>query len=1273
MAEIGELKAKITADILSYEQAVEKVKRKTNDLQTTAQKAEVSFQGLNTALSKLGVSHEYITKINDTLRKANPKILEQQLEQVRKELVNLGANSKEIDKITKEIMKANSGAAMLEVTTRDLGMAFSTLSVAMATVVTKSVQIAANFEQEMAKVKSVTMATGVEFDALRNKAAELGATTAFSASQAAQGMFELATAGFKTDDIINALPAVMNGATAAQIELAQAAEITSSILNGFGLETTETTKLMDILTKASVDSNSGLVDLGYAMKYVGPLAKSLGITVEEATSAISLLSNAGIKGESAGTALRGALAQLLNPAKENAELMDALGISITTSEGKMKSLSEIIDSFRNALNGMAEADRNAAIAKIIGTEAASGFLVLMDAGKEQIDAFSDSLRNSAGITNEIAEIQKNTLKGAIDELKSSLEAVGITVGDSFAPMIRGVAEDLTKLALGFEGLDNPTQQAIITFTTLTPLIGSVVVSIYALRTALVALEVSVPILAAVSLVFGGLAAAYAFTKTKADEAKLSQEQYTQRIEESATKANNLANEYDTLANKLKTVSSDTDGAKAAKERMAEIMSELQRLSPGIVQGYDNETGAIRTMRGEVNSLTEALRRNTIEKMSNAKAAIADLNTRLSTVQGRRVSLIKEQKNYSSDKIRTINAEIMKEESTVRKQIDALTKIYDGLDKSLKNQDLLDFKIENDPPPVTTGGTKRLSDYISDSSAGKKSSENKKTIEDIAKEQYQSSLRWIQYKKNLTQMSVEDELAAYERLLIRYKQYNDIRMEMEEKIYQTKGVLTQNSFENSSEWIEKEEMRMRLSGKTDQEVAQMKIDAWERVRSRYAANTEYYKQADRELYNIRIQIMREAEQELKELDREREDAYKELKSTIIDSVKDAERAELDSIRKRKDAELDALREREDAELDSLSRRKQAIEDFYSDQVESIEDEKTAEDKKKILDDIEKYKYATSKEGREKYNDLLAELRELERKEEKDALDKEKRDKLRALEDEERDIKDSYKNREREISNNYEKIYNDTQSHFDNLISAMESYTGDAEGFERMLSDSRISLNAEANSQILQQIRSFVNDYNAEMSRINTKSDEIRERVNESITDSNPPSNSNNNSGGSNTPGSGNSKKEFTGWSMYDGSIKYSVDKNGYIFKNGNFVPAENYKWIPQEVIDKARNVKKGIYHTGRDGMTGLNFSVADQLLPDEIAAILQDREYVFQPKQLDSLLGAVRGGGQVINNNYNAPLIAHDGDVRLEDDTDVRTYWRERELAAQRLLAGGERL
>lgn len=612
MVDVGGIRAKLQLDTSQYSQGIEKAKTQTKELGDAGKSASSSFSALNTRLSEVGASAAQIEKINASLRKANPELLRKQLEAVSAEMKRLGASSTEIAKITGEMEKnaASAGKAGGEI--RTLGAAYIGLSIAMAAVITKAVQVSANFEQSMAKVKALSQATGEEFEQLRAQAIELGATTVYSSVEAANGMSFLAQAGFKTNEIIAAMPGVLNLAAAGQMEIARTADIASNILTGFGMEAEETGRAVDVIAKAMSSANTDIEQMGMAMKYLAPVAASAGVSIEESAAAVAQLSNAGIQGEMAGTQLRAILLRLLAPSKEAAGMMKTLGINITDSLGNVKPFGQIIGQLETAFTKLTQAQQAEVSATLAGQEATAGFLTLVGNGQAEFESFTQSLVDSGGTAQQIAETQMDTLNGAINELTSALEAVGITIGDRFAPAVRKGAEEITGILLGFNNLDPALQSSILAFTTVTPLIMGAVIVIRHLTVALRALTASNPILLAVSVALGLIAAGVSAVISsnneaveavkKHDEAQKSLNETlaqspldrsvaeVQALQEKTSELNTVLEERAKLQqrlNEIEMLQSDGLGTPAMLSEMFEINDQLEEMDGKLrTMGYD---------------------------------------------------------------------------------------------------------------------------------------------------------------------------------------------------------------------------------------------------------------------------------------------------------------------------------------------------------------------------------------------------------------------------------------------------------------------------------------------------------------------------------------------------------------------------------------------------------------------------------------------------------------------------------------------------------------
>ncbi|MDP2216737.1 MAG: phage tail tape measure protein [Methanolobus sp.] len=303
-----------------------------------------------------------------------------------------------------------------------------------------SYNTAVNFDDSMRKVMAVSGATGDEFEQLRALARELGATTAFSASEAAEGMQYLAMAGFDVNEILAATDDMLNLASAGAIDLGTAADIASNVLTGFGLQASEAGRVADVLAKAAASSNTDIQQLGEAMSYAAPLAAAMGMSMEEAAALIGKMSDAGIQGSRAGTALRGAMTRLASPTAGVAKVLEQYNLTLADVDPSTRSFTDILETLSNA--GLSTADAM----ELFGQEAGPGMLALMSTGTNAIREQTLELENAGGAAQEMADIMQGGPGGAARQLKSAMEELMIAIGDvvtvGVLPLVRG----LTKLA-----------------------------------------------------------------------------------------------------------------------------------------------------------------------------------------------------------------------------------------------------------------------------------------------------------------------------------------------------------------------------------------------------------------------------------------------------------------------------------------------------------------------------------------------------------------------------------------------------------------------------------------------------------------------------------------------------------------------------------------------------------------------------------------------------------------------------------------------------------
>ena len=315
-----------------------------------------------------------------------------------------------------------------------------------------------DFDDSMAKVQAISGATGDDLTKLRNKAKDMGRTTKFSASESAEALNYMALAGWKTEEMVDGLDGVMALAAASGEDLASVSDIVTDGLSAFGLKAKESGRMADVLAAASANANTDVAGLGAAFQYVAPVAGALGFTIEDTSKAIGLMSNAGIKGEKAGTALRTMMTNLAKPTKAMKDQMNKLGLSLTDSKGNMKSFDEIMLDIRGSFKNLTEEQQASAAATIFGKEAMSGALAIVGASEVDYKKLSKAIGESEGAAKKMSDIMEGKLGGTIREIKSGLEGFAISIYEGMLPALEKGADK----TLQFVGWINKLSPAVKT-------------------------------------------------------------------------------------------------------------------------------------------------------------------------------------------------------------------------------------------------------------------------------------------------------------------------------------------------------------------------------------------------------------------------------------------------------------------------------------------------------------------------------------------------------------------------------------------------------------------------------------------------------------------------------------------------------------------------------------------------------------------------------------------------------------------------------------------
>lgn len=330
-----------------------------------------------------------------------------------------------------------------------------------------------DFESQMSRVKAIAGATGEEMEKLNDLALKLGAETSFSAGEAAEGMENLASAGFTVNEIIDAMPGLLDLAASSGTDLATATEIAASSIRGFGLEASDATHVADVFAEAAARTNAQTEDMGEAMKYIAPVAKAMGQSLEETAAAVGILSDAGIKGAQAGTSLRGALSRLAKPTEQMTKTMEQYGLSFYDASGNMLQLNQIVAELEDGLGGLTQEQRNNALVTLFGQESLSGMLALMERGPEELQALTQSFYDVDGAAAEMADTMMDNTPGAIEEMMGSIETLAIKIQQVMAPVVTDIVKKITEFINKISSMDEETLQLVVKITAIAAAMGPV--------------------------------------------------------------------------------------------------------------------------------------------------------------------------------------------------------------------------------------------------------------------------------------------------------------------------------------------------------------------------------------------------------------------------------------------------------------------------------------------------------------------------------------------------------------------------------------------------------------------------------------------------------------------------------------------------------------------------------------------------------------------------------------------------------------------------------
>lgn len=383
-----------------------------------------------------------------------------------------------------------------------LGAAAATVSItALAAAATKAVTTFGDFERTLNRIQATSGLSAAELKKLEKSSLDLGASTVFSAQQVADGYLNMSKAGFSASESLQAMPGILNAAAAAGGDLAGASEAITGTLRAFGLEADKATHLADLLAKADAASATSIVEVGDAFKYLAPTAAGANQTVEEMTATLAILANSMVKAGDAGTDINAILTRLQNPPKEAADALQALGVKIADSTGKMRPFLDIVKDVQEGLKKFDQVTGNKLLSDISGLNNLKSLQILTQKSTEELDSMREAMANADGAAKEMADTINKGMNTSLEQFEGAVETANIRLGQELAPTIMKVIDGLTDL---ISQSDNSTSAIGQLIGIVSSLIASCVNLIGVFFDALKAVD------GFTSAVFGGISASKAF-------------------------------------------------------------------------------------------------------------------------------------------------------------------------------------------------------------------------------------------------------------------------------------------------------------------------------------------------------------------------------------------------------------------------------------------------------------------------------------------------------------------------------------------------------------------------------------------------------------------------------------------------------------------------------------------------------------------------------------------------------------------------------------------
>ncbi len=444
-----------------------------------------SIEQTKTKLQTLKTAEQQMMQ-NDQVGTAEWDALQREIVETEQKLKSLNGEMKEFGSVSAQEVAA-AGEKVKDVSAK-IGEVGGTMTrnvtLPIVAVGTAAVKAASDFDSSMSNVSAISGATGKDLQDLRDKAMEMGNKTKFSCTDAADAYGYMAMAGWKTGDMLAGIEGIMNLAAASGEDLATTSDIVTDALTAFGLKAGDSGHFADILAAASSNANTNVSLMGETFKYAAPIAGALGYSAEDTALAIGLMANAGIKGSQAGTSLRTIMSELNGEIAISGKELGDVTIATTNADGSMRDFNDILMDCREAFSHLSESEKTAAAETLVGKNAMSGFLAIMNAGEEDVNKLSGALADCDGEAQRMADTMNDNLEGQLTLLKGQLETLGVSLGEILVPIIRDVVSFIQKIVDWLNKLSPGMKETIVKIALVAAAIGPLLIAISKIGTAI---------------------------------------------------------------------------------------------------------------------------------------------------------------------------------------------------------------------------------------------------------------------------------------------------------------------------------------------------------------------------------------------------------------------------------------------------------------------------------------------------------------------------------------------------------------------------------------------------------------------------------------------------------------------------------------------------------------------------------------------------------------------------------------------------------------------